>query len=917
MSEESSSIFIFGDRQIDPELDGEEYKFTLPDGASAIWVKKPTNKIPVDISDRDAGSEKSTFEKNLIFIGNMYFGAEWDPELKKFVVDEKSKTWREVNPLSMIDRLETWRGMKDTKGLSERKIQNYIKILKAYQKEILIDKSGEDVSAKVDKEKQKQKRAEKIPKLKKDQTADKMKKDFMNLPAIKDWKKYLTSKGKERQTGLFDMLYKVLAVNDETMNPEFFTLDLEGEPMSKKVDEVKKAVEIYRHWAMTYYTPPEFYKKAWRSSVFPSETDKDDEGNPLGKMIKFPNSDEIFFKLERTLGKTKALHKQGTYREYEKSMFDPDLKMEDGSNLWTNWKEYAGGSYAVEGTKTRIFGTGKKKGGRGTTREKNAVRDASTAISSFILSAKKGEWEMPDQDLNSILSKKIDPPKHADIGQEFSDDEILMGRKFLETGIAHHWEQLPPEKIKFTYEGQEMERDISRRKLVPDVQPKNKKPDPHYNETLPQYKKFGSPYGELKPASMFFRLAMLTGWRITEGVTCGSEEITRKSLEAGTKRSGWWLESNGNMSVAFQVRKTQKHADESYFEAVIPPYSTEVLDTAETMKRIFKKTNTRRFIDEDTKKKLWNPESRPLTKPEQEKNARELAKEKIFPSRVLVGENGMFFPEMSGDTPTFQLQTGGEIDALDNSEFILAYLAFPLREMFAQLDKTGVKVKEGKEIEEMSRTDREMDKRLGKTQGNRTKVFGTEHGWAVTCGDGCRKSTRTGKKDKDYTHQTEKAIQDKLRYDDPQDYWIDHPQHSLRHLFAQLWLGKTGWNYGFVADTGHWTILQTLKDHYGKIPKKIMGERIMDLMAKERISFADEKGRTDSRDVLISDIAQNVAKQDLTKMGETAVKQSAKYEKLEEKGKEEQKAEAQKKKEEKKKQDKQTVTTAETKTDFD
>ena len=91
----------------------------------------------------------------------------------------------------------------------------------------------------------------------------------------------------------------------------------------------------------------------------------------------------------------------------------------------------------------------------------------------------------------------------------------------------------------------------------------------------------------------------------------------------------------------------------------------------------------------------------------------------------------------------------------------------------------------------------------------------------------------------------------------------------------------------------------------------------MDLMAKERISFADEKGRTDSRDVLISDIAQNVAKQDLTKMGETVAEQSAKYEELEEKGKEEHKAEAQKKKEEKKKQDKQTVTTAETKTDFD
>ena len=45
-------------------------------------------------------------------------------------------------------------------------------------------------------------------------------------------------------------------------------------------------------------------------------------------------------------------------------------------------------------------------------------------------------------------------------------------------------------------------------------------------------------------------------------------------------------------------------------------------------------------------------------------------------------------------------------------------------------------------------------------------------------------------------------------------YWTTNSLHAIRHTFAQLWIKKSGYNYEFVRDWGHWTILATLMSHY-------------------------------------------------------------------------------------------------------
>ena len=47
------------------------------------------------------------------------------------------------------------------------------------------------------------------------------------------------------------------------------------------------------------------------------------------------------------------------------------------------------------------------------------------------------------------------------------------------------------------------------------------------------------------------------------------------------------------------------------------------------------------------------------------------------------------------------------------------------------------------------------------------------------------------------------------------DNFMEMPLHSLRHVFAQYWLHKSGRNYTFVAKLGHWKTEKELKDSYG------------------------------------------------------------------------------------------------------
>ena len=48
------------------------------------------------------------------------------------------------------------------------------------------------------------------------------------------------------------------------------------------------------------------------------------------------------------------------------------------------------------------------------------------------------------------------------------------------------------------------------------------------------------------------------------------------------------------------------------------------------------------------------------------------------------------------------------------------------------------------------------------------------------------------------------------------DYWYKHSLHSVRHVFAQYWLSLSDYNYGFVADIGHWQTESIVKTVYGK-----------------------------------------------------------------------------------------------------
>ena len=126
---------------------------------------------------------------------------------------------------------------------------------------------------------------------------------------------------------------------------------------------------------------------------------------------------------------------------------------------------------------------------------------------------------------------------------------------------------------------------------------------------------------------MFFRLGILTGWRKTEGLTCPTREITQLHLEqnaGGIKLteknpSGLWVDDDGNLNIAFLTRKTQKIGN-LYFLAIIPPFSSETMDTQDTIELVLlltgKKWKSHKFYnyepdgDEFIKipNEAWRPE---------------------------------------------------------------------------------------------------------------------------------------------------------------------------------------------------------------------------------------------------------------------------------------------------------------------
>ena len=87
-----------------------------------------------------------------------------------------------------------------------------------------------------------------------------------------------------------------------------------------------------------------------------------------------------------------------------------------------------------------------------------------------------------------------------------------------------------------------------------------------------------------------------------------------------------------------------------------------------------------------------------------------------------------------------------------------------------------------------------------------------------------------GKESSDDLHQTKqqaknakeigdnlKAVYQQVGGNLSKDYYARKPFHSLRHIAAQVWLDKSDYDYGFVAELLGWTTIDELKTSYGGI----------------------------------------------------------------------------------------------------
>ena len=62
-----------------------------------------------------------------------------------------------------------------------------------------------------------------------------------------------------------------------------------------------------------------------------------------------------------------------------------------------------------------------------------------------------------------------------------------------------------------------------------------------------------------------------------------------------------------------------------------------------------------------------------------------------------------------------------------------------------------------------------------------------------------------------------KAVYQQVGGNLAKDYYARKPFHSLRHIAAQVWLDKSDYDYGFVAELLGWTTIDELKTSYGGI----------------------------------------------------------------------------------------------------
>jgi len=889
--EQSSKFFIFGNgkdgdkgggREIFPvgfakgktaSLNATKGTFMMVNGENskpARYVEDKRTWIPIDVSNPSKPNnvnKDGTYNQTLIMFAEIFYGGKWNTETHQIEVTPETQKHRHNKPLGFSQYLSKFQGLEHFQniidkhpeqarikidpatglaekfgvaGFGEDMYGRYSRVIKAYNdpKDSKYPKLvGKGLTkAELDELQKKAKKTFGAQEIASMSAQAKWRENFYGQPYIEKW---FAGMPKETKFNVRSYLARVFLLTNY-LNPIRFMDLTTGSfnlPEDVRVDKLKRIVAIWKRWNLYFETNEEFYKEGW---------------------------------IDKKYSETETLH-------------FPD-------NTWEGLKEF----------NEREKKTGLKRKYDAKQKADGARKTASDVLVAFVMYAPtidgvSGKWKPDDQPPKTLLSRKVADPAYKEHGQKIDDADVVKALKFLETGLVHHWEQKKRDgKLVFTQlekmndKTMEMEDEFEPvNELVPN-DPKTQKQ--HYNPALNEYEVFGSPYGKTKPASMLFRLSILCGWRKSEALTTPTRTITDVSLthladfESDQKPSGLEIDrKTGLLKINFLTRKTKKRgAEGAYFTAVIPPFSTKVMDSRDTIAMVCEKAGLGRWIntdyytykvvkheDKETKKittyyvetpnDKWFPQIVPFTSDEKEKmfppindltgkrlttvkTRTETIKNKSgVPSEWLIGENGQFYQQtatspLENQIPTYDLPDGTGKFGLDKREednMVRAYLNFPLMECYAVMDGTSVATLADKAVEDQAKEDfAYYEDHPNDTAGKSFKVFQMVKGWSQVCDLGCG-SDKGKKATKSYSKYQMNQDNEKYQTED-QDYWLEHSIHSLRHLFAQLWLRKSKWNFGVVASRGHWETLDTLKKHYGGIDKKTLGDQMTEVFSSDQ-----------------------------------------------------------------------------------
>ena len=80
------------------------------------------------------------------------------------------------------------------------------------------------------------------------------------------------------------------------------------------------------------------------------------------------------------------------------------------------------------------------------------------------------------------------------------------------------------------------------------------------------------------------------------------------------------------------------------------------------------------------------------------------------------------------------------------------------------------------------------------------------------------------------------------------DYYARKPFHSLRHIAAQVWLDKSDYDYGFVAELLGWTTIDELKTSYGGISGERFARKYQKYIHGSEVSTDAKRAKDPSSD---------------------------------------------------------------------